>query len=178
MSDQTQEPTMEEILASIRRIISEDEPAEGAPAAEATPAPEPEPEPAPPAPEPVAEVMPEPEPEPAPPAPEPEPVVAEEVPLDLTDRYEEPVAEVETIGDIEASVAPDPFPVMPEPAPEPEPAPAPTVTDTVVASLAGGTTVEELVRSIVEPQVRTWLDENLDGMLRDMLREKLNNVFR
>ena len=71
MSDQTQEPTMEEILASIRRIISEDEPAEGAPAAEATPAPEPEPEPAPPAPEPVAEVMPEPEPEPAPPAPEP-----------------------------------------------------------------------------------------------------------
>jgi len=27
MSDNTQEPTMEEILASIRRIISEDDPA-------------------------------------------------------------------------------------------------------------------------------------------------------
>ncbi|HUH23287.1 MAG TPA: DUF2497 domain-containing protein, partial [Brevundimonas sp.] len=48
MTDQTaQEPTMEEILASIRRIISEDDaPAEAAAAA----------------PEPVAEVAPEPEP--------------------------------------------------------------------------------------------------------------------
>ncbi|HAD85220.1 MAG TPA: DUF2497 domain-containing protein, partial [Brevundimonas sp.] len=41
-----QEPTMEEILASIRRIISEDDaPVETAPAAEATPEPAPEPEP-------------------------------------------------------------------------------------------------------------------------------------
>jgi cell pole-organizing protein PopZ len=48
----------------------------------------------------------------------------------------------------------------------------------VTASMAGGTTVEELVRSIVEPQVRAWLEQNLDGLLRDMLREKLNNVFR
>jgi cell pole-organizing protein PopZ len=31
MSDQNAEPTMEEILASIRRIISEDEPAPKAP---------------------------------------------------------------------------------------------------------------------------------------------------
>jgi len=172
MSDQTQEPTMEEILASIRRIISEDEPAEGTPAAEAAPAPAPEPEP--PAPEPEPEpvaVAPEPEP-----TPEPEPVVAEEAPLELTERYEEPVAPVETIGDIEASVTPDPFPAV-----EPEPvyvAAETTVTQTVVSSMAGGTTVEELVRSIVEPQVRTWLDQNLDGLLRDMLREKLNNVFR
>ena len=47
MTDQTaQEPTMEEILASIRRIISEDDaPAETAPAA-AAPEPEAEPEPA------------------------------------------------------------------------------------------------------------------------------------
>ena len=48
----------------------------------------------------------------------------------------------------------------------------------VTASMAGGTTVEELVRSIVEPQVRTWLDQNLDSLLRDILRDKLNNVFR
>ncbi|MBN8552378.1 MAG: DUF2497 domain-containing protein [Caulobacterales bacterium] len=176
MSDQTQEPTMEEILASIRRIISEDEPAEGAPAAEAAPPPAPEPEvPAvEPEPEPVA-AAPEPEPEPEP-LPEPEPVVLEEAPLDLTERYEEPAPVVETIGDIEAAPVPDPFPAV-----EPEPAfvaSATTVSDTVVASMAGGTTVEELVRSIVEPQVRTWLDQNLDGLLRDMLREKLNNVFR
>jgi cell pole-organizing protein PopZ len=172
MSDQTQEPTMEEILASIRRIISEDEPAEGTPVAEAVP--EPEPEAPPPEPEPVA-AAPAPKPAPAP-QPEPEPVVLEDAPLELTERYEEPVAVVETVGDIEASPLPDPFPAV-----EPEPVVAAartTVTQTVVSSMAGGTTVEELVRSIVEPQVRTWLDQNLDGLLRDMLREKLNNVFR
>ena len=38
MTDQTtQEPTMEEILASIRRIISEDEPAEASAPAAAAP---------------------------------------------------------------------------------------------------------------------------------------------
>ncbi len=172
MSDQTQEPTMEEILASIRRIISEDEPAEGAPAAEAAPVPEPEA----PAPEPErVAVAPEPTPEPEP-EPTLEPAVLEDAPLDLTERYEETVAEVETVGDIEASPLLDPFPAV-----EPEPVAAPvesTLSETVVGSMAGGTTVEELVRSIVEPQVRTWLDQNLDGLLRDMLREKLNNVFR
>ncbi|MCW5760999.1 MAG: DUF2497 domain-containing protein, partial [Phenylobacterium sp.] len=57
MSEQSsQEPTMEEILASIRRIISEDEaPAEGG---EPAAAPEPEPEAA------VAEEAPPPAPEP------------------------------------------------------------------------------------------------------------------
>ena len=76
---------MEEILASIRRIISEDEApaeeAEAAPAAEAAaPAAEPEPEPEPPpAPEPVA-AAPQPEPE-----PEPEP---EEEALELTEKVE------------------------------------------------------------------------------------------
>lgn len=170
---------MEEILASIRRIISEDEPAEGAPAAEAPVAAAPEPEPAPSPerePETVA-VAPAPEPEPA-----PAPAPVEEEPLELTQRYEEPEPEpepasmVETIGDIEASVAPDPFPaVEPEPVRPPMAAP---LAEVVTASMAGGTTVEELVRSIVEPQVRTWLDQNLDGLLRDMLREKLNTVFR
>jgi cell pole-organizing protein PopZ len=163
---------MEEILASIRRIISEDEPAEGAPAAEAAPVPEPEA----PAPEPErVAVAPEPTPEPEP-EPTLEPAVLEDAPLDLTERYEETVAEVETVGDIEASPLLDPFPAV-----EPEPVAAPvesTLSETVVGSMAGGTTVEELVRSIVEPQVRTWLDQNLDGLLRDMLREKLNNVFR
>lgn len=170
MTDQTtQEPTMEEILASIRRIISEDEPAE-APAADAAPEPEVEADP-----EPVAA------------APEPEvqaePAPVEDEPLELTQVYEEPAPEpapvVETIGDIEATAAPEPFPAYePEPEPEPAPAPAAPLATAVTASMAGGVTVEELVRSIVEPQVRTWLDQNLDGLLRDILRDKLNNVFR
>ena len=53
-----QEPTMEEILASIRRIISEDDaPAETAPVAEAAPEPAPEPEPVVAEPEPAPVVM-------------------------------------------------------------------------------------------------------------------------
>ncbi|GAA0623540.1 pole-organizing protein PopZ [Brevundimonas kwangchunensis] len=106
MTDQTaQEPTMEEILASIRRIISEDDaPAEtAAPAAAAT---EPEAAPAP-AEEPVVS--------PAFMDETPsvqEPVAAEEDVLELTDTYEAPATE--TIGDLDVSAAePEPFPVEP-----------------------------------------------------------------
>jgi hypothetical protein len=107
MTDQTaQEPTMEEILASIRRIISEDDaPAETAPVAAA-----PEPEPA---------LAPAPEPEPAPspalmdetPSMQ-EPEAADEDVLELTDTYEAPAAE--SIGDLDVSpVEPEPFPAEP-----------------------------------------------------------------
>jgi cell pole-organizing protein PopZ len=101
MSDPTaQEPTMEEILASIRRIISEDDaPAETA--AAPAPAPEPAPAPAPapePAPFPSAALMDE-----TPSVQEPEAV--EEDILELTDTYEAPA--VESIGDLDVS-SPEP----------------------------------------------------------------------
>src|ERR1700761_4928361 len=130
MSEQTsQEPTMEEILASIRRIISEDdapaaEEGEAAPAEEpavaaaAEPEPEPEPTPEPaavPEPEPVA-VAPPPAPEPA-----PAPVVEdeEEDALELTEK-------VETHGDLDVFTAP-----AAEAAPPPRPA-----ADTLVSERA------------------------------------------
>lgn len=94
------EPTMEEILASIRRIISEDgADQQAAPAAEESAAPSPAMEPEP---EPEAMMaMPDPEPEPEPePAFEPEPMMA----------MPEPEPE------------PEPEPMMAEPEPEPEPA--------------------------------------------------------
>lgn len=108
MTDQTaQEPTMEEILASIRRIISEDDaPAEAAPVAAA---PEPEPAPAP---------TPEPEPAPSPALMDETPSVqepesSEEDVLELTDTYEAPAA-AESIGDLDVSPAePEPFPAEP-----------------------------------------------------------------
>jgi len=105
MTDQTaQEPTMEEILASIRRIISEDDaPAEAAPIAaapEPAPAPAPEPEPAP-----SPALMDE-----TPSVQEPEAV--EDDVLELTDTYEAPATE--SIGDLDVSAAePDPFPAEP-----------------------------------------------------------------
>ncbi len=88
-----QEPSMEDILASIRRILSEDDGKKGgdiAPAAEPAPVKAaPKPEPVAPAPRPA----PPPPPPPPPPMPEPEPYV------------------------------PEPEPYVPEPEPEPEPEP-------------------------------------------------------
>ncbi|MBO9558403.1 MAG: DUF2497 domain-containing protein, partial [Caulobacter sp.] len=113
MSDQSsQEPTMEEILASIRRIISEDDaPAE--PAAEAAPPP-PEPE------------------------PEPEPFVEDDI-LELTDPIApEPEPEpLATVGDIDV-YSPEP---EPEPVYTPPPAAPPPIfdRDEVAETLVGAT---------------------------------------
>lgn len=114
---QAQEPTMEEILASIRRIISEDSGAEEpAQAAEAAAPPPPAPEPA---------YIDEPEP-----APQPE----EDDILELTEALPEEPAPAPTYApepdfadDIdfapESTPEPEPEPVY-EAAPEPEPVPA------------------------------------------------------
>lgn len=164
MSEQTaQEPTMEEILASIRRIISEDD----APPAEAA-APVEEP----------AVVM-APAPTPAPVEPEDDDV------LELTETIEA-AEDVETVGDLDVYSAPRAAPEPawePEPEPEPvfaaAPAPEPAPSYTMgAASISGGTTIEELVRSILEPKLQEWADQNLDGIVRSILREKLDRVFR
>lgn len=194
MSDQSQEPTMEEILASIRRIISEDDqPAETA----ATVAPAPEPEP---------EVFAAPEPAPF---PAPEPVVAEveDDVLDLTDAYEAPA--VETIGDLDISTPDEPEPVY---LPEPEPAPAPVaampdydalVGESAAASAASafaglhalkkpaapvapaadlnfvsGSTVEGMVAEMLRPLLKDWLDTNLPGIVEAAVRKEVERISR
>ena len=193
MSEQTtQEPTMEEILASIRRIISEDEtPAEegeeAAPAAEepaaaavVEAAPEPEPEPvaaAPEAePEPVAAVAaPEPEPEPE---PQPAPVVEEEA-LELTEK-------VETLGDLDVFSAP-----------EPEAAPVAAPIEALVSERAataaassfgalsaaitmpkGDRTLEDVVRELLRPLLQHWLDENLPGIVQQAVDTEVDRIAR
>lgn len=169
---------MEEILASIRRIISEDDaPAEGqAPVAEAA---APEPVPAPAAAAPVETESPALMDEtPSVQAP------AEEEVLELTEKVEEP-APLQSIGDLD--VAPR-YEAPAEPAPEPAPAfvaPTPQFQSTPTNS-AGGTTIEELVRSMLEPQIRAWADQNLDAIMRetvkeimgDAVKEKLDRVFK
>lgn len=194
---------MEEILASIRRIISEDEaPAETSPVA-AAPAPEPVVEP-----EPVHEVAAEP--------------VEDDV-LDLTERYEAPVAE--SIGDLDVvDVAPEPEPepepepyyAEPEPtpvyAPEPAPAPAPVqepvydalVGESAAASAASafaglaasfkkpepapaatsdlpfvsGNTVEAMVGEMLRPLLKQWLDANLPGIVQDAVQREVERIAR
>jgi cell pole-organizing protein PopZ len=179
MSETTsQEPTMEEILASIRRIISEDDApaAEGEeaaaaeePAAAAEPEPEPEPEPAAAAPEPVAVA----EPEPAPPA--------EEEALELTEK-------VETHGDLD---------VLPTAAPEPvsEPAPAPLAAlvseqasnaaasafgqlSAAILMPPGDRTLEDVVRELLRPLLQQWLDANLPGIVQQTVEAEVERIAR
>jgi len=174
MSDQTsQEPTMEEILASIRRIISEDD----APA-EAAPAPEPEP---------VAE----------------EPPVEEDDVLELTDPIEPP-SPVESLGDIDVySPEPEPEPAPPPPPPPaPEPAPAPSFSrDEQVENLVGdhaanlaatafgslssallmpkdGRTLEDVVRELLRPLLKEWLDQNLPRIVEAKVEEEVHRIAR
>jgi len=188
MSEQTsQEPTMEEILASIRRIISEDDapPAEdAAPAAteepaalEAAPAPEPEPEPAA-EPEPVAAA--------AEPEPEPEPVAEEEA-LELTDK-------VETHGDLDV-VAPAAAPPAPqrEPAPMAAPAPVESLVSEHAATAAASAfgqlsaaiamprsdrTLEDVVRELLRPLLKEWLDQNLPRIVETKVEEEVHRIAR
>lgn len=189
MTDTTaQEPTMEEILASIRRIISEDD----APATEAAPAAE----------EPVAD------PEPIA-AVEAAPATPEEEVLELTERYEAPA--VESIGDLDVSAhhepEPEPFPTFFEPAPEPvhhaAPEPAAPVEALVgagaaasaasafaglTASLArpepatlvggSGPTVDALARELLRPMLKEWLDANLPGIVEAAVRKEVERIAR
>ena len=201
MTDQTaQEPTMEEILASIRRIISEDDaPAETASVA-AAPEPEPESEQEP---EPVVSsaLMDE------TPSME-EPHSSEEDVLELTDAYEAPAAE--SLGDLDISAV-EPFPsesVFTEEPIEvhtPEHPSVPTtsydslVGDSAAASAASafagfastirkpepmeastgsGPTVDELARSLLRPMLKEWLDANLPTIVEAQVRKEVERIAR
>ncbi len=153
---------MEEILASIRRIISEDDAPPAAEAAAPVEAP--------------AVVMSA--PAPAPVEPEDDDV------LELTETVD--AGAFETVGDLDvyspAKAAPEPvWEPEPEPEPEPvfaaapEPAPAPAPSYTMgAASISGGTTIEELVRSILEPKLNEWADQNLPRLVEQIVRDKLS----
>lgn len=190
------EPSMEEILASIRRIIADDE----------KPAAPPEPEP-----EPVALA----------PEPEPEPVVEEPVEDDVLDlgaeasRVEEPAPEpappaAEHHDDIAfaepqvAEAAPEPpsFEPPPQPAafvPPPfEPAPSQPSLDmaALISEQTGAAvnnafsalahtvlnnnarTLEDLVKDMLKPMLKTWLDDNLPTMVERLVRAEIERVAR
>jgi uncharacterized protein len=195
------EPSMEEILASIRRIIDEDE--EGgeteAAAEEVAEAPE-------------ADVAAAPEPEPA---PEPVAEVEEEV-LELTDQIDEPTGgtdplaidddlmivdredEVEVTPEPEPEPAPEPVAaVAPEPAPETEPEPdvsgeelvsPPAATaaagafDALAENLrvasADGLTFEGMVRDMMRPMLKEWLDANLPRIVEEKVESEIERIAR
>ncbi|PCJ31390.1 MAG: hypothetical protein COA93_11075 [Alphaproteobacteria bacterium] len=188
-----EEPTMEEILASIRKIISEDDVEEEKPveASEAVAEPESEPESAP-----------ESEPESK---PEEEP---EEV-LELTEMVEEELEVEPEPEEAEPEEAePEPEPEEPEPE-EPEPKididlaiddvdPAPedeglmsgeesnftmdqfgVLSDLLTTGYQGaGNTLEDLVREMLKPMLKTWLDKNLPPIVERMVAKEIARLAR
>ncbi|HEY1751101.1 MAG TPA: DUF2497 domain-containing protein [Caulobacteraceae bacterium] len=178
MTDQSApEPTMEEILASIRRIISEDD----APA---------EPEAAAPEPEPAAAFEPAHDPE-----PEPEPEPAHEDVLELTERVEPPEEPAETVGDLDVyTKAPEPEPPPPAPPPpvsarEPEEtlvsAPAASIAaghfsqlSAAIAMPGAGVTLEDVVRELLRPLLKSWLDEHLPRIVEAKVAEEVERIAR
>lgn len=201
MSD-TQEPSMEEILASIRKIISEDAEEEPEKAVASEPKSESEAEEAPL--ELADQVEDEADEEPLELDDE---VVEEEPELELVDAEDAP--EPETGQDSEEPAQPspsEPAAAAPEPAPaDPKPAPAdpfvPTVLPTVkdeeriisgntedygvnqFASLErqirmgqAGETLEDVVKGLLKPMLRGWLDENLPGLVERLIQEEIHKM--
>ncbi len=188
MSDTTQEndPSIEEILASIRQIISDDD--EETPEAneEAASVDEPVVE------EPITED------EPIANADSEEDVVEEDI-LDLTEKVEpepEPVSEVN--DDIEVDLAEsedEPDVIEPEPVKEKAKAPDSDLLSSTAstAALAGftklardiqvarthdGITLEDVVRAQLEPLLREWLDKNLPPMIEVLVEKELEKLSK
>lgn len=178
-----QEPTMEEILASIRRIISEDDsPADvtAAPEADAG-APDETPQ--------VTsgtEAVVEPVVVAAPPpvvaAPSPAPVVAAPAPVAQIEEDDdlELTQKVESLGDLDVIEA------------EAPPSPPTLVSETVAAAAAASfgqlsatiampatdRTLEDVVREMLRPMLQQWLDANLPGIVQDAVQTEVDRIAR
>lgn len=126
---------MEDILASIRRDLSEDEPEEGAEAAEAEIAPEPEPEP-------------------------------EPGPGDVLELTPEMIASDEAVPDPAARASADALHEL-----------ARVLLSQRDIPIGGrDVTLEGLVREILRPLLREWLDRNLPDVIERLANEEINRT--
>lgn len=185
-SAKSQEPSMEEILASIRRIIAEDQDTtkDETPSAGAVET------------EDEADGVLELEPEATGPVPpfDPEPlpdieVVVPEIVFAIVPEEPEPVA-----------IVPSVRPSIPEPPPAvtmPEPALSKAgLTETLLSSAAGNSvgqafnmlshtvlnrdarTLEDLVKEMLKPMLKVWLDDNLPPLVERLVRAEIERVAR
>jgi len=200
----SQEPSMEEILASIRRIIADDDASKSAQRAPEPPKQAPRPAPPPRMPEPEPEPEPEPivaeaQPEelPMPPEPEPEEDQASDI-LDLTESMAAPAAtpqfrKIEGFSDVSFDEAEPPKPAMPQGdvssfRSRPENGLLSSATSAAVDSafnalaqtvlVQNARTLEDLVREMLRPMLKSWLDDNLPGMVERMVRAEIERVSR
>ncbi len=188
------EPTMEEILASIRRIISEEDqpPGEGGDVLELAPqppvietaAPAPEPAPQPP-PAPVAAA----EPPPAAVAPPPAPAAVEPAPAHDTELivqdFEEPAPPVVPVPQPIAAAAPEPRPVFRAPVEDGLVAEGPAVAAaSSLGKLMGsmhftsGATLDDVVRALLKPMLKEWLDANLPALVEAEVAKEIERIRR
>jgi cell pole-organizing protein PopZ len=167
------EPTMEEILASIRRIIS----ANGSDEPEADPEPANGFE---------AEGAQDDD------APSAEPEADEDDVLELTDRIEperEPEPEPQPEPVETAHAAPEPAPAPQQDDSQPLLSPATTLASaSSLSELAdllagagrepgfGGRSVEQLAAELLRPMLREWLDQNLPGMVETLVRAEIERL--
>jgi hypothetical protein len=219
-----QEPSMEEILASIRRIIADDDTAKPGKAA---PPPAAAPAPARPAAMPPRTPVP-PSPQPAPRAAAPQPAMnqhdidammarldappggpehgSEDI-LDLTEQMAAPADDeppsFQTIDGqsdvIFTDAPPDPPPAPPRAAEETRRPPAAefappdrslmsaqatAAVDSAFNTLAhtvlvqNARTLEDLVREMLRPLLKSWLDDNLPGMVERIVKAEIERVSR
>jgi cell pole-organizing protein PopZ len=201
--DKTQEPSMEEILASIRRIIADDQKPAEPPAPGSRPVAVPPPDEddvldlamvAKPAPKPA----PKPEPVVAKPPPEPEPSFDDKFdPMSEIAFRDEPM-DFDAI-EIEPEPAPPPEPpkaAAPPPAPAAAPEPRPAMEDRLLSQATDATvghafdllattvltrnarTIEDLVQDMLRPMLKAWLDDNLPVMVERLVRAEIERVAR
>jgi cell pole-organizing protein PopZ len=175
MSNPQHEPTMEEILASIRKIISEDAPEGGAPAEEQSAAPPPQP-----VQDDVLELTHEVEPPPPAPVyePVPEPAPMEDI---VFETVTPTTANSDIFSDHTRKAMEDAFDSIPE-----EPVPAPAAPYRAAAPLApvDGSSVENVferaVRESFEPVLQKYLSDNsaavIEGM-KPLIREWMDEHF-
>jgi uncharacterized protein len=234
-SAKVQEPSMEEILASIRRIIADDDVKK--PAAAAQPAPPPRPVPAPPPPRPVTPPPP-PRPAAAAPAVPPQRREESEIKSDIDGVLGQPAPAsgngaahpdsdildlTEDMKSVSAAsfrtIDGQPDVIFADSAPEPEPEPmreepksraeltealeeaarrmpreddqqrllsnsATAAVDTAFNALAqtvlvqNGRTLDDLVREMLRPMLKSWLDDNLPGLVERLVRAEIERVSR
>ena len=200
-SAKAQEPSMEEILASIRRIIADDDTAKpAAPAAAEPPALHAVP---------AAELVRAAAVEPArAESPEPPPSAVRE-PADVLELTEEMAAPLpgpgfrtidgqsDVVFDDAAPPKAEPLRSAPAAAPQqPEVRAAAPVDDRLLSAattsavdsafsalahtvmIQNGRTLEDLVRDLLRPMLKTWLDDNLPSLVERLVRAEIERVSR
>ncbi len=169
------ESSMEESLASIRRVLSEDEEAEAEAEAPAEPEPEEEMDMAAAMEEMEPEPIPEPAPAPAPvatpsPAPEPEPTLNENI-LELTQQMIAQAPPDIGAGESILSTAPsqDSTDALQELAKA-------LLSKRDIAIGNRDMTLEGLIREIFRPLLREWLDQNLPYLIERLVKKEIDHM--